>query len=156
MVRADFEPFFEALRDLMLDIWGVNLIQESGDEVRQLDPATQPYPWGIIELGEEVNGARGPAAMDITWSFPIYLWLVMGKTSGEADLETFRGMLSDMECKVWRDPHICRTVNNIEPGPINWTGRGRQWPCQTVEGEIAMAGYCGFTFQLIESRVQSR
>lgn len=153
MVRADFECFFEVLRDTILDVWDVSTILESGDEAVTVDPDVKPYPWGIIELGEEVTSVRGPAAKDITWEFPIYLWLLMEKTEGATDLETFRELLSDMVTRLYKDSHLRGTVNNLIPGPMNWSGRGREWPVAPMQGESAMAGYVSFRFQLIESLV---
>jgi hypothetical protein len=156
MIRADFECFFSALRDLIYDVWEIpdgSPILEAGDELTEVDPADFAFPWAIIEVGDEVSGNIGPAAMDVTWNIPVYLWLVTEKTEDEHAVEEMREKLSDLSTKIWRDPHLRNNANNVQPGSISWNPSSRAWPVVPVQGVTAMGGYVFNTFQLIESRV---
>jgi hypothetical protein len=156
MIRADFECFFSALRDRIADVWDIpedSPILEAGDEPTEVDPSKFAFPWAIIELGEEVSGNIGPAAMDITWDFPLYLWLVTEKVADEHAIATMREKLSDMVTVCFRDPHLKRQVNNLIPVSISWNPSSRPWPVMPTQGTAMMGGYVGLRFQLIESRV---
>lgn len=155
MARIEFECFFNALRELLLDVWEPNVILESGDEPQTVDPKKVLFPWAIIDLDDGgVQRETGPAALDLTYTFPLYLWLIMDKVAAESNPESLKEKLLELETCIWRDPHMRRTINNIQPnGQINWTGAGRPWPVPMEIGERGIAGYVGVRCQLIVSRV---
>lgn len=158
MISYEYSDFFEALRDLVRSVYSIpdgSPIIESGNELVEVDAKKYPLPWGVIELDGDVQHEIGPAAMDITSYFNIYLWIYRKREAGVFDLDVERRLISEMANAVFTDPHIMGTVNNTTPLSASWTGAGRDWPVANTEGGAVSAAYVGFRFRLIESRVQN-
>ncbi len=158
MISYDYTEFFEVLRELVRDAYDIpttSPIIESGNELIEVNEKTYPLPWGVIELEGDIQHARGPAAMDISSFFNIYLWVYRKRPEGQFDLDTERRLISIMADTVWGDPHLMKTVSNTEPLGGSWTGSNREWPVRNTEGSVLSAAYVGFRFQLTESRVTS-
>lgn len=157
-VDYEFTDFFEALYDLVRDAYGVptgSPILESGDEPVEVDESKYALPWGIIELSGEVRQERGPAAMDISSVFDLYLWNVIKRVPHVNSNKTVRTGISEIAQRIWRDPHLSGTCNNVEPLGASWTGTNRGLQVYGTTGTGIAKGYVGFRFYLIESRVRT-
>lgn len=153
-VTNEFSDFYTEMRRLLKDVWDLtstDMILETGNEPVEVEEKVLPL--AIMQLEGEILQSRGPAAMDITSSFSMYLWYVKRKTRGRSAVSSMREDITKLVTKIWEDPHLNLTVNNVEPLAVSWTGEGRQWPVEIGQGVVASAGYAGFTFQLIESRL---